>query len=74
MLVDFLLKKAIGQNSQGLSPAEQERLVTMVETHSVLFMKLAEEFKQKIAAGKNNEAAAMEIIQSHEAELRALGE
>lgn len=74
MLADFLLKKAVAENSQGLTPAEQVQLMTVIEKHPDLFMRLAEEFKQKTSAGKKPVDAATEIFNSHAAELRSLGQ
>lgn len=72
MLGDFLLKKAIQQIPGDLTLEEMDKLVTMVEKYPDLFMKLAKEFKDKVTAGKSQEDAAAEVINSHGIELRAL--
>lgn len=74
MFADFLLKKAIQQIPGDLSPEEQQQLVALVEKQPDLFMRLAREFDDKVAAGKSEEDAAAEVINGHGIELRSLGE
>lgn len=72
MFADDLLKKAIQQIPGELSPEEMDTVVAMIEKYPDVFMKLAQEFKNKVAAGKTKEEAAAEVIGNHQAELRAL--
>ncbi|GEM_PF-5164783 len=74
MFADFLFKKAIREIPGDLSSEEQQQLVALVEKQPEFFMRLAREFDDKVAAGKSQEDAAAEVINSHGIELRSLGE
>ena len=73
MFADLLFRKAITDKLGGLSPAEQNQLVNLIEKNPDLFMKLAQDFKEKIAAGKSQNDAALEVLKNHEGQLRSLG-
>ncbi|MBI2476274.1 MAG: hypothetical protein HYV67_03450 [Candidatus Taylorbacteria bacterium] len=74
MFADFLFKKAVSQKLGGLTPAEQDEFVGLVEKYPDLFMKLAEEFKAEIAKGRDGTEAALQVIKAHENELREIKE
>ena len=67
------LKNARLNGSFGQVPqAEQEKLLKMVEKNPDLFMKIAAEVQARMKEGKSEMDAAMEVMKSHEAELKIL--
>ena len=51
--------------------AEQEKILKMVEENPELFQKIAMEAQQKIKEGKDQTTAMMEVMHTHEEELKA---
>ncbi len=70
MFQDFLIKKML--KKQGLNDAQVEQLLGVIKKNPELFKKIAEETKNKIKGGMNQQEAAMKVMQEHEAELKKL--
>lgn len=66
------MKKMLASKLKAMPQAEQEKIMNMVEKNPDLFLKIAQEVKQKITEGKSEMDAAMEVMRSHESELKAL--
>jgi hypothetical protein len=66
------MKKMLQAKLKNVPQAEQEKLLKMVEKNPDLFMKIATEIQAKMKEGKSEMDAAMEVMKSHEAELKVL--
>ncbi len=69
-LKTFLLKKMLKSKMKGVPEAEQEKIFTAIEKNPELFQKIAEETQEKVKGGKEQTAAAMEVMQKYAAELQ----
>lgn len=70
MFQDLLLKKML--KSQGVSDAQINQLLEIVKKNPELFKKIAEETKQKISGGMEQQAAAMAVMTKYADELKGL--
>jgi len=57
---------------QGVPEAQIDTFLQMIEKNPELFKVIAEETKAKMDSGMDPQAASMEIMKKHEAELRSL--
>lgn len=72
MLKEFLFKQMLKRQLAQLPAGEQERVMKLVEEHPELFKKIGEALQKKLAEGKDQMAAAMEIAKEFQTELAAL--
>ena len=72
MFGGFLLKKMMERQLKHVPAAEQEKMIKLVSEHPELFTKIAQEVQDKMKGGKDQMAAMMEVMKSHEAELKKL--
>ncbi len=72
MFKNFLVKKMLKSQLKGVPEAEQEKLIAIIEKNPDLFMKIAQETQEAMKGGKDQMTAAMEVMKSHENELRSL--
>lgn len=72
MLKEFLLKKLIKSKLGDVPDAEIDRIIKIVETNPGLFQKIAVEIEQKVKSGQDQMSAALEVMRSHEEELKKL--
>lgn len=72
MIKEFLLKQMIQSRLKGLPQAEQDKLLTMVSKNPDFFVKIAGEIKAKMGDGKSEMDSAMEVMMSHQNELKEL--
>ena len=70
MFQDFLAKKLLKR--QGISDEQAEQVLKIVKQNPALFQQIATEIKAKVAAGKPEQEAAMEVMMAHQAELAKL--
>lgn len=70
MLKNFLMKQMIKRQMKGVSEAEQEKILAIVEKNPDFFTKIAAEIQEKMKNGKDQMAASMEVMRLHEKELR----
>ncbi len=70
MLQNFLLRKLIESKMKDVPADQREMIISMVEKNPALFQVIAEEIKHKVDSGMEQMAATMEVMKSHEAELR----
>jgi len=70
MLKNFLLKKML--RSQGVPEGQIDMVITMMEKNPDLFKKIAQEIKDKIKGGMDQQAASMEVMQKYQEELKKL--
>ena len=70
MFGDFILKKML--KSHGVSEEQAGQVMNIVKQNPALFQQIAEEIKVKVAAGKSQQEAAIEVMMVHKAELEKL--
>jgi hypothetical protein len=74
MLKNFLLRKMLESKMKDVPPAERELALSMIEKNPDLFKTIAEEVQKEMAAGKDQMAATMEVMQRHQTELQKLSQ
>jgi hypothetical protein len=57
---------------KGVPESEQEKILTAFENNPQLFENIAKEVQAKIAEGKDQTAAAMEVMTKYQNELRGI--
>lgn len=70
MFKEFLLKKMIKSQLKGVPDAEVDRIIMLVEKNPELFKKIGDEIQAKIKSGRSQQAASMEVMRAHQAELQ----
>jgi len=61
-----MLKKQL----KDMPEEQQEQIFAMIEKNPDFFMKIAEEVQEKIKGGMNQQDAMMQVMQSHQDELK----
>jgi hypothetical protein len=72
MFRNFLLKKMMKKQLQGVPVAEQEKLIKAIESNPEFFNKISEEVKKRTDKGEDQMTATMEVMKSHQAELQKI--
>ena len=57
---------------KGVPEAEQEKLISLVTNNPELFQTIASEVQTKVKGGMDQMQATMEVMRSHETELKQL--
>lgn len=70
MLKEFLLKKMIKSQLKGVPDAQIDHIIALVEKNPDLFKKIGDEIQAKVKAGRSQQAASMEVMRAHQAELQ----
>ncbi|MEN9647265.1 MAG: hypothetical protein RLY57_69 [Candidatus Parcubacteria bacterium] len=68
-MFNFLMKKLIKSKMKDVPPEQQEMVMALVEKNPQLFMKIAQEIQEKVKSGKEQMAAAMEVMQKYQKEI-----
>lgn len=55
---------------KGMPEAEIDRIVGIVGKNPEIFKKIGDEIKAKVKSGRSEQAAAMEVMRAHQAELQ----
>lgn len=71
-MFNFLLKKMIKSKLKDVPESEQEKIFALIDKNPALFKTIAEEIQQKMREGKDQNAAAMEVMMSHKDELQKI--
>ena len=58
--------------AQGVSGEQAEMLMSLVNKNPALFKQIGEEIQELTKQGKDQQAAAMEVMMKHEGELKKL--
>ncbi len=69
---DLLLKKMLKKQLAGVPEDQQQKIIQAVEKNPKLFSDIASEVQAKMKAGMDQQAATMEVMMSHQAELQEL--
>ena len=72
MIKEFLLKQVIKRQLKGVPEAEIDRIIGLVEKNPELFKKIGDEIKDKVKAGRSEQAASMEVMRAHQGELQKI--
>lgn len=73
MFKEMLMRKLIKSQLGGKVPDDQiDKLVQLVTENPDFFKTVAEEVKKKTDAGIDQQAAVMQVIQSHQTEFKGL--
>lgn len=70
MFKEFLLKQMIKRQMKGMPESEIDRIVGIVGKNPEIFKKIGNEIKAKVKSGRSEQAAAMEVMRAHQAELQ----
>lgn len=69
---NMLMRKMLKSQLKGVPEAEQEKILTAFENNPQLFENIAKEVQTKVAEGKDQTAAAMEVMTKYQNELRGI--
>ena len=69
-LKTFLMKKMMKSKMKDVPAAEQEKVFNAIDKNPDLFQKIGLETQEKIKQGKDQMAAAMEVMQKYQKELQ----
>jgi len=69
---DFLMRQMLKRQLKGVPEAEQERIISMVESNPDFFNNIAKEIEDLTKQGKPQQAAAMEVMRKHQGELQKI--
>ncbi|MBA3550972.1 hypothetical protein H0W32_02070 [Patescibacteria group bacterium] len=69
-LKTFLMKKMLKSKMKDVPEAEQEKIFGAIEKNPDLFQKIATETQEAMKGGKDQMAAAMEVMQKYQKELQ----
>ena len=72
MFKKFVQKQLLKRQLKNVPEAQRDVLMQAVEQHPEFFEKIAKEIEQKKKEGKSEMAAAMEVMRTHQGELRKL--
>lgn len=69
---NFVMKKLVQKQMKGVPADQQEKIMRLLEENPELFQKIALEIQSKIKQGKNQMQASMEVMKSHQEELKKI--
>ena len=69
---NFLMKQMLKRQMKGVPEAEQERIISLVESNPDFFQKIAEEVEALKKQGRDQMAATMEVMRKHQGELQKI--
>jgi hypothetical protein len=72
MLKKLLMKQAMRSQLSGVTEAQQEQLLDMVEKNPIFFEKLAVELQEALKSGADQETVVVSVMQKHKVELERL--
>ena len=72
MFNKFLIKKMLKGQLKGMPEEEQERMIKIISENPNLFKTIANEVQEKAKGGKDQMSAVMEVMKSHQDELKGL--
>ena len=69
---EFLLRKMLARQLAGVPQEQQEIIIKLVSENPEFFQQIAKEVQDKVASGKDQQAAMMEVMQKHQDEIQKL--
>jgi len=65
-----MLKQAMKAKLKDVPQDQQDMIMALVEKHPEFFKKIGDEIQAKVKAGRSQQAASMEVMRAHQAELQ----
>jgi hypothetical protein len=72
MFKKFIQKQVLKRQLASVPEAQREMLMKAMEEHPEIFEKIGKEIEQKKKEGKSEMVAAMEVMRTHQGELRKI--
>jgi hypothetical protein len=72
MFKNMLMRKMLKSKMKDVPEEQQEMLLSAIEKNPEFFQKVGLEIQAKMKEGKDQMAATMEVMQSHQSELQDL--
>lgn len=69
---NFLMKQMLKKQMKDVPEAEQKKVFEAIEKNPDFFMNIAREIEEKMKTGKDQQAAAIEVMMSHQEKLREI--
>lgn len=69
---DFLTKQLLKKQLKGVSPAEQEKIMALINRDPDFFRKIGDEIQTEIKKGKGQMEATMHVMKTHRDHLGRL--
>jgi len=69
---DFFVRKMLERKLKDLPPQQREMILRAIEKNPQLFEKMGKEIQALTKQGKNEQAAAMEVMRKYQSELQKL--
>ncbi len=69
---NFLMKQMLKKQMKGVPEAEQKKVFEAIEKNPDFFMNIAKEIEAKMKTGKDQQAAAIEVMMAHQDKLREI--
>ncbi len=69
---EFLTKQLLKKQLKGVSPAEQEKIMTLINRDPDFFRKIGDEIQTEIKKGKGQMEATMHVMKTHRDHLGRL--
>ncbi|MES2216043.1 MAG: hypothetical protein V4481_01970 [Patescibacteria group bacterium] len=71
--MNFFIKQLLKNKLKGQVPDDQlDTFISVIEKNPTFFEKIMAEIQSKIAQGMDQQKASMEVMKTHEAELKEL--
>lgn len=68
----MLMKQMLKRQMQGVPAEEQEKVAALISQNPDFFTNIAAEVDKKMKEGKDQMAAVMEVMQTHQEELKKM--
>ena len=72
MFKDFLMKTMLKRQLKNLPPAEQTRIIAMIEKNPALFTKIGQDIEKRVKGGMSQHEATMGVMKANQDELRKI--
>jgi hypothetical protein len=69
---DFLTKQLLKKQLKGVSPQEQEKIMTLINRDPEFFKRIGDEIQSEIKKGKGQMEATMHVMKGHKDHLGKL--
>lgn len=69
---DFFLQKMLESKLKGVPKDQQEKILMMLQKDPALFQKIGTEIEAETKAGKDQMAAAMQVMQKYKDQIQGL--
>jgi hypothetical protein len=70
MFKNFLMKQMLKRQMKDLPADQQDKIIKAIEENPEFFQTISQEIEQKTKQGKDQMAAALEVMRTHQNKLR----